>query len=126
MTVKKILIVDDDEAIRDSVKGALELEGYEVLTACHGLDALEQLKHKEIRENLGLIILDLMMPKMSGAEFLDVFTKDPANLKVPVVIATAKGSPVDEKSVPGMIRRLKKPFDLDELYDVVGGYCGRN
>ena len=127
MKCKQILVVEDDEDIRIQVTQALKFEGYEVLTATNGKQALDILLNLPSEEMPGCMILDLMMPEMDGKTLIETIQKN--YLKrfedVKIIIATAKGSPVNPDSVPGAVERIQKPFDLDELYRLVEEHCGR-
>jgi CheY-like chemotaxis protein len=123
MSDKAILVVDDDDDVRYAIMDALELEGHKVHTANNGLEALKFLTGTK-NHNVGLIILDLMMPGMTGLQFLEEVRKNhPDIAKIPVVLATAKGSPVEE-NIPGLVSKIKKPFELEELNEVVLKYIG--
>lgn len=105
-----ILLVDDDEALLEVVSIVLSQEGYTVLTARSGAEALEVIS----RESLDLVILDIMLPKMSGFE---VCKRIRAKSDVPVVMLTAKSQSVD-KVVGlelGADDYITKPFDTKEL-----------
>ncbi|HEY6191567.1 MAG TPA: response regulator transcription factor [Bacteroidota bacterium] len=89
--MRTILIVDDERDILDLVRYNLQKEGYEVLTARSGKEALEM-----ARQNPDLILLDIMMPEYDGLEVLKRLKKDERTSRIPVVFLTAKGSDVDE------------------------------
>jgi CheY-like chemotaxis protein len=116
-----ILIIEDDDAIRDAIQYALEAEGYHVVTAADGKSGLETLG--KIATPC-LILLDLMLPIMNGWEFLDEVKKDPGNMvaAIPVVITSAAGSSAQSaaKRAQGYI---KKPIDLRLLLATVDKYC---
>lgn len=121
MSKKSILVVDDDDDVRYAIMDALELEGHTVHTAINGLEALKFLTSGKIND-VGLIILDLMMPGMTGLQFLaEVGKNHPEIAKIPVVLATAKGSPIEDQ-VPGTVMKIKKPFELEELNELVAKY----
>jgi DNA-binding response OmpR family regulator len=105
-----ILITDDDERILSYLGARLRAAGYNVLTATDGLQALEQIRSKE----LDLVILDLMMPQMDGLETLREMR---AFSSAPVIFLTAKGG--DEDKIRGLRLGaddyLAKPFNPDEL-----------
>lgn len=124
---KQILIVEDDEDIRNQVAQALEAEGYRILTAENGRRALDILLELPTEELPGCMILDLMMPIMDGKTLLDIINRDYKERfgGINVLIATAKGSPVNPTSVPDVVEKLQKPFDLDELYQMVEKHCGK-
>lgn len=125
MGLKSVLIVDDDDDIRETVALALEFEGYPILKASNGKEALALLEGLEVLNYPGLIILDLMMPVMDGSSFLHhVHTNMAETLgKIPVILATAKGSLEAIKYAELAQGRMKKPIDLDDLYATVKTYC---
>src|SRR2546423_10696788 len=86
---KVLLVVDDDPGIRESLAELLHDEGYVVLTAINGQDALARLRTSGDRPCV--ILLDLMMPVMSGSEFYTEMRNDPALADIPVVIISADG-----------------------------------
>ncbi|WP_224371469.1 response regulator [Hyalangium versicolor] len=112
-----ILIVEDDEDIRAAMAELLETEGFEVAVASNGQEGLEVL------DQIGppcLVLLDLMMPVMSGEEFLRHIRDNPAMSPVPIIIVTASGRTV----LPGTQGILKKPFEISELFATVSMHCG--
>lgn len=127
MNCKQILIVEDDDDIRKQVVKALVVEGYKVLIAENGRRALDILLNLPKEELPGCMILDLMMPEMDGKTLIDTIEKNHkdhlGNIKI--LIATAKGSPVNPDAIPGAVERLQKPFELEELYRVVEEHCGK-
>ncbi len=103
-----VLVVDDDAEIRETLSALLQHEGYTVLRAENGVQALEHLR----RTHPDCMLLDLMMPVMSGWEVLEEI-QDSEDLKlIPVVVVSAM-------CAPGAKACLPKPVDLDELLDVV-------
>jgi two-component system alkaline phosphatase synthesis response regulator PhoP len=88
---QKILIADDERDIIDFLKYNLEKEGYDVLTAKNGTEAVAHAK-----KNPSLILLDVMMPEMDGFEVVRALKKNPALSKIPVIFLTAKSSELDE------------------------------
>jgi DNA-binding response OmpR family regulator len=87
MAADKIMVVDDDPNIQLALKYRLEREGYHVLLAGDGVDALEKVKVEEP----DLIILDLVMPRMNGFGFLEQMKGDGGDSAVPVIVLTAYG-----------------------------------
>lgn len=81
----EILVIDDDEGIREALQLTLEMEGYTVFTAANGKVGLEFLSSQMPR----LILLDLMMPVMNGWAFLEAVEKDPVLATIPIVVMTA-------------------------------------
>jgi len=112
--MKKIMIVDDDPDIRDSVKHALEhYSGYKVVCVESGNSCYELLKNNEIPD---LIILDIMMPGMSGWMLADRLKENSAWNKIPIVFLTARWDKFAEDT-GGKISKeyIKKPFDIKDL-----------
>jgi CheY-like chemotaxis protein len=105
-----ILVVDDDEAIREVVADVLRGEGYRVTLGENGEEALAELRRDGA--NYDLVLLDLMMPVMSGWEVLEQVGEDPSLSRVPVIVMSAMGG-------PGERAQLVKPIDLDRLLDEV-------
>jgi CheY-like chemotaxis protein len=116
-----ILIVEDDEPIRQSITEILEESGYRVKEATHGLEALEMLR--DGGEPPKLILLDWMMPVMNGADFLVEFLADEKLKGLPLVITSAAGNKV-EALAQGQARFLRKPVQLDELLAIAAEFCG--
>lgn len=112
-----VLIVEDDESIRETMQLALELRGYSVFTAGNGQEAIEALRGIP---RPCLILLDLMMPVMDGWGFVKALEHDPQRGNIPVVVVTAFASQscsINARSI------LSKPVPLDVLYETVGEYC---
>lgn len=106
----KILIVEDDRNLLDTLKYNLRKEGYDVIAAKDGVEALDAAR----REKPDLIILDIMLPKMSGFEVCRILRKDTT---IPIVMLTAKSDETD-KIVGleiGADDYMTKPFSLREL-----------
>lgn len=118
---KEILVIEDDQDIRETVKTILELEGYQVLTAVHGKDGIELLTSRPQLPNL--ILLDLMMPVMSGWEFLETIQRDHKDTfgKIPVVVVSAAGDSAKTKAF-SVAEFMKKPVDIDALLASVARY----
>ncbi|HEX3245156.1 MAG TPA: response regulator [Chloroflexota bacterium] len=107
----RVLVVDDDPAIRDFVGQALEEEGYEVRLAINGQDALSTL----LEWHADLIVLDLMMPTMDGWTFRARQREMETLANIPVIVMSAARN-LDgqgDRLLPAAI--LPKPFDLDHL-----------
>lgn len=111
-----VLVVEDDNDVRTTLREFLVDEGYDVETATNGREALLHLQSNKP----GLVLLDLMMPVMNGWEFLESKNKTPEFSEVPVLVLSAvAGKPY----VPGALACLKKPIDLQRLMDFVELYC---
>jgi CheY-like chemotaxis protein len=113
-----VLIVDDDEDLRDSIGDLLRQRGYVVETAEDGRAALATLATSEAP---CIVLLDLVMPGMDGWKFLAVVQANPQMSSIPIVIASAHAATHPPAGIAGV---LHKPIDLDALYTVVERHCG--
>jgi CheY-like chemotaxis protein len=110
------LLVEDDFDVREALVETLRDRGYDVESAGDGEQALDLLHHG-IRP--GLILLDLMMPRMSGSEFRIAQQKDPKLSHLPVVLLSADGRMEEKARVLQVQGAIRKPIDLDELFAVI-------
>lgn len=110
---KHILVVEDDDDIRNSLKQLLEYEGYYVTTAPNGKEALDQL---HCQQQPSLILLDLMMPVMNGWDFEKNFSSLPEFKEIPIVAVTAFGDKTNGMRLKGIV---KKPIDFDLLFSLI-------
>ena len=110
MSTETILIVDDNREIVDSLGKLLALEGYDIITAYDGMEALEQLEKNKI----DLILLDVMMPRLNG---LSALMKIRESYKIPAIILSAKTEESDKVSglVLGADDYVSKPYNAAEL-----------
>ena len=115
-----LLVVDDDAAIRETLAELLRDEGYFVVTAANGQEALDKLH--ESGAPPCLIILDLMMPVMSGDEFYREKQRDPQLATIPVVVISADGN-LSRKAATFGGEYLAKPVKLDVVLDTVERHC---
>jgi len=111
-----IAVVDDEREIREVIVETLELTGYRVQAAPNGKVALDQARG----DRPDLFVLDLMMPVMSGWQFLEAQRRDPELARIPVIVVTAA---LDSR-VEGAAVLLRKPFDLDVLLAAAARLCG--
>ena len=107
----RVLVVDDDPAIREFVGQALEDEGYEVRLAVNGQEALATL----LEWQANLIVLDLMMPTMDGWTFRDRQREVDILADIPVIVMSAARNLVGQTDRLAPAAILPKPFDLDTL-----------
>lgn len=114
MTAERILVVDDDESIRQIVRLCLSEEGYEVREAANGQVALELLEAAQA----DLILLDLRMPVMDGWEFARQYTSMPEP-RAPIVAFVAALNAEEECADLPAAAIINKPFDLDDLVRAV-------
>jgi CheY-like chemotaxis protein len=110
-----VLLVEDDRDIREAVSAVLEAEGYVVLTAENGCEALKVLE----RGRPCVVLLDLMMPVMDGWGFMNEVKKTRGLDDLPVVVVSA----YSELKAEGVRRVLKKPLDVNQLLLAVADYC---
>ncbi|GAY13052.1 response regulator transcription factor [Pseudonocardia sp. N23] len=111
MAVQRVLVVDDDRAIRDSLGRALELEGYDVDLLADGVEALARLR----RATFDALVLDVMMPGIDGLGVCRVLRAD--GDRTPILMLTARVETADRVAGldAGADDYLPKPFELDEL-----------
>jgi CheY-like chemotaxis protein len=114
-----ILIVEDDFDIREALTQILRDEGYEVVGAGNGAEAMDVLHHNRA---FGLILLDLMMPVMDGWQFRTEQQRDPALASIPVLVLSADAHIQQRAAALAAAGHLKKPVELDALLDTVGRF----
>jgi CheY-like chemotaxis protein len=119
-SVKRVLVVDDENTIRELVADALTEAGYQVETASNGADALERL-HDWLPH---AIVVDLMMPRLDGMGFVQLVRLNPRLAGVPIVLVTATYAAQEVAERIGVRALLTKPFELDELVAKVGELVG--
>lgn len=113
----RILIVDDEEAIRDLVKRLLSLHGHSVDTASDGTEVVDQLQKK----HYDLMIIDRSMPKMSGTDAVTLIRSSPKfkGLKILMVTLTSLNKDIDAAFEAGIDGYVIKPFDMNRLLEKV-------
>ena len=117
---RAVLVVDDDRDIRETLQELIQDEGYEVLTARHGAEALERLRdHRP-----GLIVLDLFMPVMDSAEFRRRQLADPALAQIPVVVISAAAGLDERVAAMRPAGHFEKPLRLEDLLAAIARFCG--
>jgi len=112
-----ILIVEDDEDVREAMVAFLEMKGYAVASACNGREALDYLRDAPAPD---LIITDLAMPVMDGRQFRREQLKDARIAAIPMLVITAMAdrTHIDASEI------LLKPVDADILLTAVSRHCG--
>ena len=115
-----ILIVEDDDDVREALAVYFELEGYSVVQAHDGAEALAALR---TRTDICLILLDLFMPVMNGFEFRAEQLRDPALAEVPVVVVSADIATVQKAAALGAVDSIVKPIDFGRLRNTVEQHC---
>ena len=104
----RILVTDDEEKIRALIRKYAQFEGHSVTEAGTGMEAVELCR----RENFDIVIMDIMMPKMTGFELFEALKADESLKDIPFIILTAKGqdSYFEEGQEKGILHILTKPF----------------
>jgi CheY-like chemotaxis protein len=113
----RVLVVEDDDVIRQLITVNLELEGFEVVPAIDGQDALEKIA--AVKPDV--ITLDVMMPRLDGWATAETLREDPetAGIKIVLLSARAQGADLQHGQRIGVDAYLTKPFDPDELIEVI-------
>jgi DNA-binding response OmpR family regulator/nitrogen-specific signal transduction histidine kinase len=122
VTRPSILVVDDDPDTLDFIRQTLTAEGFETLGAGNGREALEAMA----RQRPALLLLDIMMPELSGFEVLEAMAREPALAGIPVVVLTARGDEADARSgmALGARKYMHKPFDVRSLVAEIRRHVG--
>ncbi len=113
----KILIVDDEPNIVQTLQDRLEMNDFDVVTACNGKEGLDQ----AVKEVPDVILLDVIMPVMDGLEMLEALRKEPSCDNTSVVMLTARSQTQDiaRANACGIEDYIVKPFDLSELLEKI-------
>ena len=121
---KKVLIIEDEDILRNLLQKRISKEGYEVFTAKNGQAGLEVMK-----ETLpDVILLDIVMPKLGGFEVMEKMRQDPKLKKIPVIIVSNSGQPVEigrAKELGARDWLIKTEFDPQEVIEKVVKQIGR-
>lgn len=114
---RRILVVDDEPNIVQTLKDRLEMNDYEVLTACNGKEGFDT----AVSEQPEVILLDVIMPIMDGHEMLETLRKDPKGKDISVIMLTARSQTEDivRANACGIEDYIVKPFDLSELLEKI-------
>src|SRR4030066_2396459 len=123
MNPKKILVVDDEVDLVETVRFPLEMEGYHVLVSYNGEDALNQAR----KENPDLILLDLILPKLDGYKVCRLLKFDEHYKHIPILMMTAKSQEKDKLmgKETGANEYITKPFDMEELKEKIKAYLNK-
>ncbi|PYQ36246.1 MAG: two-component system response regulator [Acidobacteria bacterium] len=114
---KRVLVVDDDTPVRRLMRTVLAREGYQVDEAYGGREALEKIAW----DGYDAIVLDLMMPEISGFDVLSAISQVRPNSECVVVISAAASQRIGEAESPLIRARLRKPFEISDLVAAVRG-----
>ena len=115
---KKILIIEDEKILADLLEKKLKERGYEVSVARDGIEGLDKMR----KEKQDLILLDVIMPKMGGFEVLEEMNKDSELKKIPVIIISNSGQPVEiDRALKLGVKDylIKTQFDPEEVMEKV-------
>ena len=115
-----VLLVEDDEDIREALRAVLRVNGFEVECAHDGVDALRML-WRGLRPCV--ILLDVMLPRLDGYTFRDLQRADARWADIPVIVVSALDKDPDRMDTLSPLAWLKKPFDVDALTAAVARYC---
>jgi CheY-like chemotaxis protein len=118
--MRSILIVEDDVDIRETMSWFLEDEGYDVASVANGEEALAIL-HAGLRPRI--ILLDWMMPVMSGWQFQQKMRNDPEFSGIPILIVTGDTMAAQRAAEFGASGHLRKPFEARQLVELVTRFC---
>jgi CheY-like chemotaxis protein len=112
----RILVVDDEVTIRDTIGRFLESEGYDVAFSSNGVDALDQVQ----AQHPDLILLDLMMPGMNGRQFIAALRDQLHLTRIPILVMTGMhGLPPHQAIAMGASDVIEKPFDIDDILNKI-------
>jgi two-component system alkaline phosphatase synthesis response regulator PhoP len=123
MKTRKILVVDDEVDLVETLRFPLEMEGFDVLVSYNGEDALNQAR----KESPDLILLDIMLPKLDGYKVCRLLKFDEKYKHIPILMLTAKTQEKDRLTgiETGADEYITKPFDIDELIKKVKAYLSK-
>lgn len=117
MLATRVLIIEDDDDIRETLFEVLEDNGFEPSAAANGAEALALLRSAAAKPNV--ILLDMMMPVLDGWGFRSAQLADPALSEIPVIVLTAHASIEETARTLGATGFLRKPVRLDPLLDAI-------
>jgi len=119
-----LLFIEDDDATRRALAEALQADGFDVVTAAHGREALEFLR-AGLRPSA--ILLDVMMPVMDGWDFRHIQLNDPALRDIPVLLVTASGFSLETiRKQFGDVELIRKPIPYAALRETLRRVCRRD
>ncbi len=114
---RRILIIEDDQAIREALSEFLQMEGFHISCVSNGQEAMDHLNSGKPLPNL--ILLDLMMPIKDGFQFRKEQLLVPVLQKIPVLLMSADGHAREKMGALPVTAYLKKPLELDQLMDAI-------
>jgi CheY-like chemotaxis protein len=111
----RVLVVDDDQDAREAMTELLQIQGFRVVEACNGQEALDLM----MAENPSVVLLDLMMPVLNGWEFLRRRKAQPQLARIPVIVTSAVIDRAVGAEAEGADEVLVKPLDIERLVKLV-------
>lgn len=116
-----LLVINDNEDLTETLDLFFEIKGFKVVVAANGLEALDQL---ECGLRPCVILLDMMMPVMSGAQFRTEQLKNPVYAEIPIVLTSVISELREAADRLGAVGYVRLPGDLDRLIELVREHCG--
>jgi CheY-like chemotaxis protein len=124
---KTVMVVEDDADIREGLSALLDAEGYPVTLAGDGREALDVLGNATATP--GLILLDLMMPRMNGWQFLEALKDLSGGARIPIIVMSAyreNDRRISDAALNRRVAFLRKPVDVNLLLKLIQHYCGND
>jgi CheY-like chemotaxis protein len=119
-TAKTVLLVEDDYDVRDTLQDLLESEGFDVVPAANGKQAIDFLRDAKPGGDF-IVVLDLMMPMVSGWEVLELLTRDARLARIPVIVLSALAT----ERPPRAQEFVRKPFTMQALVSSIRNWFPR-
>jgi two-component system, chemotaxis family, chemotaxis protein CheY len=119
----RLLVVEDDRDVRETLVRILDDAGYDVVGAADGREALTALENRTT-DLPALILLDLRMPRMSGRQLHDELGQHPRFRNIPIIVLSADGRPASQSQLTRAAAVLAKPVRLEKLLDLVESVLG--
>lgn len=122
---QKVLIIEDEDVLRNVLAKKLEKEGYEVIVAADGEKGMENIRN----ENPDIVLLDILLPKKNGYQILEEMHNDEVLRKIPVLVISNSGQPVEVKrllELGACDYLVKADFSPGEVMDKMRACLGRN
>ena len=115
--MRKILIIEDNQEIRENLEELLDLLNFQAITAINGKEGINSIQ----TEKPNLIICDVHMPEMNGYQVLEFVKSNPETAKVPFIFITSssQNSEIEKGVLSGADSYLVKPFQVEELQDII-------
>jgi CheY-like chemotaxis protein len=119
---RQILVVDDDDDVRNMLCVILSAEGYATVGAADGIEALRRIRG--VDGPPALIFVDLMMPRMGGEALIRTMRRDPLLAGIPVAVLSGHSRPQGSEPTGAIDARLVKPVELDDLLAIALKFAG--